>query len=286
MLPIIWAIYLLIGCGQSTQQTPATSSPLARVHRAHLYQLEVANLIPSGISEQDSLALLNRYVNDWVLTHLIAQKAEKTLPKELLSNTIEKKVADFRSALLMHYYLEAAVDNQADTVVSQQEITQYYHEYRNNFILNRNIVKGKFIILPKRVHPPIPIKNWMESVKASDQAELAVYCKKFATDYLLDNNDWVDWDRMVTTTALVNIPDKARLLKANSFITVQDAAYKYYLKIEDHRGVNDVAPISFVAKEIEKLIMHKRKVKRIEQFKEDILKQASINHDYTIYIPN
>jgi hypothetical protein len=284
MLYIIWIVCLLLGCEQTVQQPPANSPLLARVGRTcFLYQEDIAGLVPSSTSGPDSLVLVNDYLRTWVLKNLLVEEAKKKLPKEVILKNIEKQVADFRSSLLMHYYLETTAQTQVDTVVSPEEITKYYQEHQQRFKLDRDIVRGKFIILPKRASQPRPIKNWMVAEKPSDQVALEEYCKEFAKDYSLDTSCWLDWNQMIGSTVLANMPDHARLLKQNSFTEMQDENYKYYLKVDAHKRINDVAPLPFVIEEIKKLVIYKRKIAFINQLKEDILQQATANNEYTIY---
>jgi hypothetical protein len=289
MLYILWILSAFLGCGlacnqKDKKQPPVASQKVARVYNNYLLQQDIVDWIPVHIAKEDSLALIDSQLQSWITKHLLARKAEEMLHKEeAIVATIERKVADFRAALFMQHYLDNTVNASLDKLVTPQEIEQYYQQHQASFKLDRSIVKGKFVVIPKHVLPHPSIKQWLMSEAEQDLLSLEAYCKEFAQDYSLDENLWLAWDRIITKTPFMNIPDKARLLKKKSFTEVQDAQYRYYLKIDTYKAVGEQSPLALVSERIEKIIIYKRKLSLTHQLKEDVLKQAKVNHDYVIY---
>jgi len=274
---------LKISCDSKEKHPPYAHNPIARVHNQYLYEQEVANIVPADTDPQDSLKLIEHYIQNWLAKHLLADQAEK-YEKDHPSD-IEKKVAEFRAALMTHNYIQKLVSERLDKQVSEEEILSYYETNQEDFKLKHHIVKGKFIIIPKTAPNIQNLKHLILSTEEADLLELQSYCAQFAKDYSLDEKVWLKWDELITKTPFRKVPDKTRLLKRTSFTEVQDPIYRYYLKIDAYKVTNDIAPLELVSEQIADVIIYKRKIALVNQIKQDILAQAKVNHDYTIYEP-
>jgi len=72
----------------------------------------------------------------------LKQKAEENLTNE--ENTIYNKlVQDYKQSLLVNGYKERLIQQQLDTVISEDEIEEYYNSNSNNFRLNEELIKIK-----------------------------------------------------------------------------------------------------------------------------------------------
>ncbi|OJW66637.1 MAG: hypothetical protein BGO68_01660 [Candidatus Amoebophilus sp. 36-38] len=272
---------LKISCDSKEKQPPYAPNPIARVHNQYLYKQDIAHLVPADTNPQDSLELVGRYIQNWLAKQLLASQAE--VYENNHPSDIEKKVAEFRSALVTHNYIQKLVSEKLNKQVSEEGIISYYETNQDDFRLKHNIVKGKFIIIPKNAPNIQNLKKLIISTEEADLLEIQTYCSQFAKDYSLDEKVWLKWDDLITKTPFRKIPDKTRLLKRTSFTEVQDQLYRYYLKIDAYKIINDIAPLELVKDQIVNVIIYKRKIELINQIKQDILEQAKANNDYIIY---
>ena len=75
---IYWIAFLfLLSC--TSLDTRNKEKSLAKVYEKDLYLSDVRDIFPSGISGQDSLLILQNYVDKWIKKQLILQKAELNL---------------------------------------------------------------------------------------------------------------------------------------------------------------------------------------------------------------
>lgn len=272
---------LKLSCDNQPKQPPYAKTPLARVHNQYLYKQDIDHIVPPDVSPQDSLQMVERYVQSWLAKHLLISKAEAYEANH--PSDVEEKVAEFRSALIVHNYIEAQVNANLNKEVTEEAILSYYESNQEEFKLRHNIVRGKFVILPKNPPNIQNFKKLIISKEELDLSELQTYCSQYAKDYLLDDTVWLKWDDIVTKTPFRKVPDKTRLLKRTSFTEVQDANYRYYLKIDAYKTMNDIAPIELVRDQIIDVILYKRKIELANQIKQEVLEQAKVNDDYTIY---
>lgn len=272
---------LKFSCESQKEQPPYASKPIARVHHQYLYKQDIENILPVHTSSQDSVDLIERYIQNWLSKHLLAHKAQLCVQNQ--ATEVEQKVAEFRAALIAHNYVQNLVNERLNKEITEEEIQRYYEANQEDFKLNHHIVRGKFVVIAKHSPNFQNIKKLIISKEASDEIELQNYCAQYAKDYALDEKLWLKWDDIVTKTPFRKVPDKTRLLKKASFTEVQDQHYRYYLKIEAYKTINDIAPIELVHGQVKDVIIYKRKIELANQIKQDILAEAKANNDYTIY---
>jgi len=280
---LISLLGLKLGCDNQEKHPPHyADTPIARVYNQYLYKQDIENIVPATSNPKDSLEWVERYVHNWLAKQLLASKAEAQGIGQ--ANDIEKKVNEFRTSLLAHNCIEKLVNERlGKRDLSEEEIQHYYQTNQENFKLRHNIVRGKFVVIPKSAPNIISLKGLITSKREEDAIALQAYCTEFAKDYSLNESIWLKWDDIVTKTPFSKVPDKTRLLKKTSFTEVQDETYRYYIKIEAYKITNDIAPLELVKNQITDVILYKRKVELVNQIKEDILQQARANNDYTIY---
>ena len=272
---------LKLSCNKLEKQPAVDLIPVARVYDQYLYKQELEKIVPIGSNPTDSVEVLRKYAYNWVIEHLLASEAS-AIPSEN-NMDIEKKVSDYRFALLAHAHLEQIVSSQLNKEITEEEIQNYYQTHQENFKLKHSIVRGKFIIVPKIAPNSISLKNLIISKNDADVISLKEYCENFAEEFSLDENIWLKWEDIVTKTPFRRVPDKTRLLKKTSFTEIQDETYRYYLKIEAYKTIDDISPIQLVREHIKSMVLYKRRIALIKQIKENMLQQAKSNNDYTLY---
>src|SRR4051794_7275313 len=91
---------LRLGCGHQESSEPART-PLACVHNQCLYKEDLEGVMPA----KDNKALVEQYVKTWITNQLLVRQAEKKVVGAQREE-VDKNIADFRSTLLTHVYLE------------------------------------------------------------------------------------------------------------------------------------------------------------------------------------
>lgn len=272
---------LKLSCDQQEQAKSQASTPIARVKNHYLYKQDLENIKVDLNNSQDTVGLVDRYVQSWVTKQVLIAKAEEQ--GEYKKVDIERKILDYKYALIVHSYIEKLVNAKLDTKITAEEINNYYQEYQENFALKHPIVQGKFVIVSKEAPNKSHLRRLLASKQEADIAYLKEYCLEFAKDYSLDDTIWLNWNEVITKTPFGKIKDKTRLLKKNNFTEIQDESHSYYLKIDAYKVVGDISPLELVEGQIKDVILYKRKLALANQIKEDILQQAKANNEFKIY---
>ena len=132
---------LIIGLAScSIIEAEKTDQPVSRAFGKYLYRSDIKDIIPNGTSSQDSAIIARNYIDTWVRTQLMLNKAEESLSDE--QKNVNKKIEEYRSSLLIYTYRQKLLLQKMDTVISNKEISDYYEKNIDNFILASEIVKG------------------------------------------------------------------------------------------------------------------------------------------------
>ena len=255
--------------------------PVARVYDQYLYRSDLDNLTADIKNAEEKDDIIKQYVENWVAKQLLIAEAQKN--DAYNKADIERRVLDYRYALLVHNHIKKLVNAQLDREVEAQEIETYYQGQSENFTLRHNFFKGRFVVIPQNAPRKAQLRKLLIAQGEQNLKALQSYCLQFAKDYSLDEDKWLQWDELIRGTTLGNVRDKARLLKHNKVLRTSDGAHLYYFKIDEYRTINDIAPLVFVRDQIKDIIVYKRKIQLANKIKENILQQAKNNDHCAIY---
>ncbi len=265
--------------GISFNETPRPQ-PVARAHDQYLYVSDLEGLIPPEISKSDSSNLIQRYIKSWINKQLVIYEAsDKMILDEV---DIERKVLDYRYALLIHEYQKLYINDKLNVTVPEEEIIKYYQDHKDNFELRQNIIKCRYVKLPLEAPKMSIFRRLFQSNDDKQLEELRSYCYQYATNFHLDTT-WVNFDEVLENTPMVTINNKVQFLRNNRYYETRDDVYIYFLNIYDFKISEEISPLEWVIDDIIKIIINKRKVKLAKELEEGIYERAEKNDDFEIY---
>lgn len=254
--------------------------PIARAHDQYLYYDDLEGIIPSDISKADSANLVQRYVKSWINKQLVISEASEKL--DLDEVEVERKVLDYRYALLIHEYQKLYINEKLHKDVTQDEVEAYYTENKENFQLRQNIIKCRYVKLAKEAPRLNVFKRLFISNNEKQIDELRSYCYQYATTFHLDST-WVNFDEVIQDTPMVTIDNKIQFLRRTSYHETIDDNYQYFLKIMEYKLSDEISPLEWVYDDIARIIINKRKVELAKELEEGIYERAVQNSDFEIF---
>lgn len=254
-----------------------SSEIVAIVNTEKLFREDIEAILPEQISTADSTVLVRSFINDWAIKQLLLQKAQKNSSQEKLDE-INTLVKDYKESLLINNYKETLIKQQLDTVINQQEIDTFYTKNKENFKLNEELVKMKYLYLDNNVIN----KKELISLFKSDAIEDAEALEKQQLSFKSYNfNDSV-WKRV--DNVMLKVPfSKENLLKKIQFTQKQDSLGLYLVSVKDFLERNDIAPLSYVESTIKQMILHRRKIELIRDIEKIVVQDATKNNNFKIY---
>jgi len=254
-----------------------SSEIIAIVNTAKLFREDVKSILPQKISKEDSIVLMNSFINDWAINQLLLDKAENNNSIEDI-NEINDLVNDYRESLLINNYKEMLIKQQLDTVINDDEIEDFYSKSKGNFRLNEELVKIKYLHFDLKV---ISKKQFLKLFKSDEIEDLEALEKEQLSFKYYQFNDsvWTQLDKV-----LLKLPfSKENLLKKTKLLQKQDSIGLYLAAIKDVLVRNDIAPLSYIKPTIKQMILHKRKIELIRDIEKIIVKDATKNNNFKVY---
>jgi len=268
---------LVIGCNKAND---TNEKVVARVGQKKLFQNEISQIIPKDIEKEDSILLANDYVRKWVKQELLIQKAEENLSAG--QKDLSREIEEYRNSLIIYKYKNELMNQQMDTLVTREQIVEYYNSNPDNFLLNHNIAKAIFIKIPLELAKTELIKNLVLDDSEEGKNALREYCIQYAKSFDFFNENWVNF-QIVKNNIPETINDDSQLLNRNKQIEVTDSLYYYIVNIEDFKLAGEPAPVEYVEKNIRNLILNKRKIDFLKEVEENVYKEGIRQNRFEIY---
>ena len=267
-------IVLLFSCVSKTKKG---DKAVAKVGDKYLYLSEMNDIFPTGCSKDDSLTLAKLYIDNWIKTRLLLQKAELNLSKDQVD--ISREIETYRISLLIYKYEEYLLREKLDTTVLDSEINRYYEENIANFSSDDYLVKAIYIKLPENSPTLWRIRQLIMSDQEKDVQELTDYCQRYAVQFDFFGNEWIQW-------AKIELPNKeaaTKLLANSDRIEQQDGKFTWLVRIKAKKAPGDTAPLVFVKDKVKSIIINKRKLKFISDLEQNIYNDALSKNQFEIY---
>jgi hypothetical protein len=277
---IISSILVLSSPGCHKFDKHPAQQPLARVGEKYLYPADVRDIFPSNLPENDSILIINNFIDKWIKKQLLLQKAELNLSDE--QKDVSSQIDEYRSSLLIFKYEQSLIKQKLDTVIFPWEIEEYYTENSSNFLLDNTIVKALFIKLPSDAPNLNLLRQLYRSEDEEDIQQLESYCYQFANKYDFFDDNWIPFSRIqVELPQEISNPD--RYLRYNKYFEQQDSIYRYFVYLRDFRATSEEAPLEYIKNNIKSIILNKRKVQFLNEMENDIYNDALKRGDFTVY---
>lgn len=286
-LIIMRSIFLLlfialtaVGCNQISSNENM-GRPIARVHDRILYEKDLVGIVGDNNSPNDSIVVVNNYVNTWVRQTLMLYQAENNLPAE--NAAVERQLENYRRSLLIFAYEQEFVAQKLDTNVADSTILNYYFINQEGFKLKNDIAKMGYLRISKNTPKVDSAKIWFKSNDAVDLIRLDNYCLKYASHFSLEDTAWRSPHEVMRnmSTTLGLLPDN---LRKNYFYEFEDGDFLIFLQLYDLKNRGEYSPMSFERNNIRQMILNKRKLVLLKSLESDLYNQALKKGNFEIYV--
>ena len=279
------SLYILILCVLITSceffKKTDNREPIAKVKTSYLYKEDVEDVVPEGASKEDSILMVNSYINRWARQLLLMDGALVNLSEDK-QNEFSKLVKQYKSDLFTKAYLEGLVKKNIDTVVYQNEAKKFYEANKESFKLNDDLLQFRYISLPLNPIDLDTIETRFKRFNNKDKRYLDSISVQFKS-YLLNDSIWIKYSQVATKIPIVNMENKNQLLKKTNYLQLKDSLNLYLMQVNDVRSQNDYAPLEYVNTSIQQIVINKRKLELIKQLENDIIQDAIKNNQFQIY---
>jgi hypothetical protein len=260
----------LSGCSYFQHSSPGDVA-VAKVGDKLLLRRTLSEALQRGITKTDSVNQAKDYIQRWVKQELMLRMAEENLSDD--QKDVQHELDEYRTSLIIHRYQQQFISQKLDTVLTPENIRQFYDLNPQKFILDQHIVKAIYIEVPKNVAKVDQLKRWMENLDDKSRTELEKYSFQYAIKFDYFNDQWIDFSQIRSRMPItITSPDPA--LRRGNFIEMYDGNKYYLVAIKDYRLIGDKAPFEFVKDRIANLILNNRKMELIDELQKNIYQKG------------
>ncbi len=273
---ILLALTALVSCRDFTKPLFGDDI-IARAGGKTLYIEDVKGIFPEGITAEDSVRLLESFADQWVKKQLKVEAAEEMFAKS--QDDIEQMVEDYRNSLLTYKVDQAQIDKTLDTLCTAEEITAFYKDNINDFVLDRPLFKGRMVVVPASFRQQ---KKLSELITASDGDE-----RQDFVDICMKNNfplrEFASWTELSELVAL--LPKKATPeFTSGKLLKIEDRDDIYYVYFPSLLRVGDHTPEERVSDVIRRVLINKRKENIIRNLEDSLFTKAKLEKSIVINV--
>jgi len=266
-------LILAVACFNDTNQ-----KVIASVHEKDLLLSEVIKEMPQAT--EDSAFFVERYMNNWIRKQLMIYHAEINLSSDLLN--YEKQIEEYRSSFVIYAYQQKLINQNFDTTISTQDITDYYAKYHKEFKLVKNIFKGRYIVVDKLAPKLESLSKWFKSDNIKSVEDLTDYCQQFAKEYNLEDSRW-QYFNTINTQLPELITEEKYFLQNTKGRWFEDKQYRYYIYIKDYQIKGSVSPLALEREKIRNVLLNKNKIQYLKQVEDELYQNALALEKIKIY---
>ena len=253
---------------------------VARVGRTKLYKSEMERFIPNMIPAEDSLRLAEQYINTWAMDLLYLDVAEAQLSKTELDVTAD--LEDFRRSLLKYRYEQRYINDRLDTLITDNQISQYYAAHADEFELKRPVLKVRFVDVMKDSPNKDAILKMMSSREYDDIQRADTLAKSTALRYFDSSDVWMDAGELAKSFGL-DWESMLSLLKGDMIRYEPEDRTDLMAACVVEIQRKGTAPLEFVSDRIRDILMSARKHDLMNSLERDLLENALESKKFVIY---
>lgn len=259
----------IVACSKPTVKS---GNPLAKVGSEILYTNDLPDWV---INNVDSTSLKSSYIEQWIRKKSMVSAAEKFVGEEI---NIEKLLNDYKESLLMVNLEQLLIKQKMDTFVTNMQVSQYYNEKGEDFLLKEEALKLTYIqckdsLTITELKKAWNKKNLTEALHTIDLAK--------CSHLWLDNEEWVHKSK-ITSTLPIAIEKKIKWSAKNKYDFIGDSI-AYFIKIEESIKPREKSPLSLVQENIVKVILHNRRQNLMKDYENQLLEDGIKSKYITLY---
>jgi len=275
---ILLLSFLFVACNFFKQDNEKL--PIARVNDTYLYFEDIKELVTQAISKEDSLLIVNNYINRWATQQLLIDQSIINLPQER-QDDFDELVNDYKEDLYTEAYKSSIVSRQLDSTITQSQLQSFYESNKENFKLNGELLKVRYIHVDENFSNLSRVKEKLNRFNDEDKSSLNDLSIQFKS-FNFNDSIWVKKEALFEALPVLQ-SNSSQVLKKSNFKQLQDSLGVYLVKIGDILMTNDIAPLIYVEPTIKQIILNKRKLELIKNLERDITKDAIKNKKFEIY---
>lgn len=256
---------------------------VAECYGQYLYKSKLEGLITPGTSVNDSIAITKQFIDNWIRQQIMLNQAENNLTEE--QKDFSEQLESYRNSLIIYAYESELIYQKLDTVITDEQMEEFYNQNLENFQLRENIVKVNYLKIPIVSAKGDLLKKAARLIKSrqsDDKEELNELCQNSMLSCKIDEDEWIRFNDLLHDIP-IQTDDQEHFLKNTSYYEVSDSLFTYLVYFTDYKTKEGVSPLSFELRNLRNLIINRRKIELMNKMQQEIFQEALKKKEFTIY---
>ena len=250
---------------------------VARAGENFLYEDD----LPNYVSSDDSLIKISNFIETWAKEKVLYDLSIINLSQSKRAE-IDKLINNYRVDLYINSYKDLIVNSRIDSIVTNEQIDSFYTMNSNNFKLNENLVKYRYIKVPDDNININRIRRYIVRMSEQDRYFLDSLNFQFA-DLKLDDSIWFTERDVIASINFINQNNKSKYFIKDRLFTVDEFNYTNFFIIDDMLKSGNIPPKSYLYDRIKATIINQRKLDILKSINIEILNDALKSRKYEVY---
>ena len=274
------ALFLLLtGCDLFEKKSKEVV--IAECYGKYLYESDLVGIVPENASAMDSLQRVSTFIDSWVKRQLLIHQAENNLNKEALD--LEKQLEEYRNSLVIYAYESQLINQKLDTIVSEDEIAEYYEQNKEDFQLRNTMVRVAYVILNEDCEQKADFQKLMNDPDTLMLQNIDIQAAYYAVKSFVDVDQWIRLDEL-TNIIPIQIFNAESFLKKNKFVCFDMNEYTYMVRFVDYLLEESTSPLEMEHDNIKSIILAHRKTALIDEMRTALYEKAKRDGTFEIYV--
>lgn len=228
-----------------------------------------------------SKADMDAFLEQWCQQEALKKELEETDPE--LYNLLQLRADAFEGELAQFYLEEELLKGNLDTIVTKEQMQEYYAQNKEDFVLSDYLVKALYLKVPKtadfkseRIDQAYLLKN------DKDLSEVNSYAKLYAENFYFNDSSWIYFNELSKDIPLTKYNvDNIVLNRTKTYFS--DDEFMYFLNIIDFTLKDDIPPMEFLAEQIKEIIVLNRLQQLKEEYGSTLIEKIKSKHEISIH---
>ena len=254
---------------------------VAECYGKYLYESDLQGIVPAGVSTMDSIQRVSTFIDSWIRRQVLIHQAENNLDKEALD--LDKQMEEYRNSLVIYAYESQLINQKLDTIVSEDEIAEYYEQNKEDFQLRNTMVRVVYVILGEDSKQKADFKKLLNDPDTLMLQNIDIQANYYAVKSFVDVDQWIRLDEL-TNIVPIQIFNAESFLKKNKFVSFEANNYTYMVRFVDYLLEESISPMDMVRDNIKSVILAQRKQAMINKMQEDLYEKAKSEEAFEVYV--
>jgi hypothetical protein len=260
---------LLLGCSGNTNNEDDHSKIIAQVGEVKLTEKVLLKVFSNKFDLKAES--VRNYVRIWTEKEVVILSAKKELTDK--EKDFSKALKDYENSLLKYSFEQKLLDSALSFEVSIDAINKYFNENKKNFELKENIVRVRYVKVPKK-HKKLNRFKYMIQYKDSIQKEKFFQLTQKENIFCVaDDSVWMKLDELKTLVP-VKLYNDEHFLRHYKYTEAPEDDDIWIVYFSENRLKEGVAPIEMVKDKIKTIIVNQRKLELIQKREKQLYEAA------------